>query len=130
MRTNVAITLVAVLVITLGFGGTTIADQIDLFTDICPYIFDNNDPNDPITNPYQDSNWDWWQWPDPNEQWDPNVHQDHNNVVEDAIYLCVFDGASGHDMSQPDWPIDGNVDGCYSTLYMGCLLYTSPSPRD
>jgi hypothetical protein len=115
---NTVLTLVVILIIVLGLDGTAIADQLDLFTDICPYIFDNNDPNLPINNPYQDSNWDWWQQPGPNEPWDPNVHHDPN-VVEDAIYLCAFDGASGHDEHQLDWPTDGNVDGCYSTLYMG-----------
>ena len=65
-----------------------------------------------------DSNWDWWQQPDPNEQWDPNQHQDPN-IAEDALYLCPFDGASGHPDYQPDSPTDGNVDGTYSTLDMG-----------
>ena len=107
MRMNTVLTLVAILIIALGFGEIATADQLDLFTDICPYIFDDNDPNLPINNPYQDSNWDYFQ-----QDQDPNV-------VEDAIYICAFDGASGHDMSQPDSPADGNVDGCYSTLYMG-----------
>ncbi len=55
----------------------------------------------------EDTNWDFWQ-------------QDQNEIVqEDAIYLGMFDGASGHSNSQPDYPTDGNVDGVYSTLSMG-----------
>jgi len=64
---------------------------------------------DPCTggaNSYYDTNWDYFQ-----QDQDPNV-------VEDAIYLCPFDGDSGH---KPDPGIvpDGNVDGCYSTMSMG-----------
>lgn len=61
-----------------------------------------------------DTNWDWWQqdpcYPDPCFVTD---------WAEDALYLCPFDGAGGHPDDQPDYPIDGVVDGCYSTLYMG-----------
>jgi hypothetical protein len=55
----------------------------------------------------QDSNWDYWQ-------------QDQGeDIHEDAIYLGMFDGASGHPDYQPEYPIDGNVDGVYTTMSMG-----------
>lgn len=61
-----------------------------------------------------DNNWDWWQqdsnYPDPcyaAEQ------------TEDTIYFCVFDGASGHANHDPNGPVDGSVDGVYSTFTMG-----------
>ena len=100
VNTNVFV-LLAVLIIVIGLGDAVRADEVSLFTDTCPYILDP----DPQTNPYPDTNWDWWQQEDP-------------NVIEEAIYLCAYDGASGH-LPCPNSPIDGNVDGCYSTLYMG-----------
>lgn len=54
-----------------------------------------------------DSNWDVWQ-----QDQDESVH-------EDAIYLGMFDGASGHSDDQPGVVIDGYVDGVYSTMSMG-----------
>lgn len=59
------------------------------------------------TTGHGDSNWDVWQ-------------QDQGETVEeDAIYLGMFDGASGHSDYQPESPVDGNVDGMYSTMSMG-----------
>ena len=99
---NISISVLpAIVVIVLSLGGTATADQLELFTDICPYILDP----DPQPNPYPDTNWDWWQQEDP-------------NVIEEAIYLCAYDGASGH-FPCPNYPTDGNVNGCYSTLDMG-----------
>ncbi len=68
------------------------AETVDLFTD---------------TTNSGDSNWDVWQ-------------QDQGDTIqEDAIYLGIFDGASGHSDYQPEYPIDGNVDGVYTTMAMG-----------
>ena len=76
-----------------GFGGSPCrADSIKLFTS---------------TLNSGDSNWDFWQ-------------QDQAETVrEDAIYLGMYDGASGHSDYQPECPIDGFIDGVYSTLSMG-----------
>lgn len=68
------------------------AETLNLFTD---------------TTNLGDSNWDFWQ-------------QDQSETVrEDAIYLGMFDGASGHNDYQPEYPIDGNIDGLYTTMAMG-----------
>lgn len=73
------------------------ADSLSLYT--------GTRDSDPCS--LNDSNWDWWQ-------------QDQGpDVLEDSIYLCMFDGASSHDDYQPEAIIDGLVDGTYSTLSMG-----------
>jgi hypothetical protein len=84
------------------FTGISFADDLSLYTETS---FDAADFDD---------NWDWWQqdsnYPDPcyaAEQ------------TEDALYFCAFDGASGHTNDAPYWPVDGNVDGVYSTFTMG-----------
>ena len=112
MRVNTNVfALLVMLIIATGLCGITIAERVELFTDICPYVFDNNDPNLPIDNPYQDSNWDYYQ------KGDPNVPQNDPNTVEDAIYHCPFDGGSGHKVGEPPPDVvDGNVDGTYTTM--------------
>lgn len=59
------------------------------------------------TSEPEDSNWDVWQ-----QDQDEDIH-------EDAIYLGMFDGASGHTDYQPESTIDGFVDGVYTTMSMG-----------
>jgi hypothetical protein len=65
----------------------------------------------------KDTNWDFWQQDQPED------------VNENAIYHCMFDGASGHSDYQPEHPIDGNVDGVYTTMSMGdpCAPITNQS---
>ncbi len=55
-------------------------------------------------------NWDYY-----NDPCNPNPE----DAVQDAIYAMPFDGASGHSNNQPDWPLNGDVNGNYSTMDMG-----------
>lgn len=105
METNKSWKFVLISVTILLSWANVLADNLSLYTE--------------TRSGYEpDSNWDWWQQPDTNEQWDPNCHQDPN-ISEDALYFCPFDGAMGHPENQPEYPTDGNVDGTYSSLYMG-----------
>lgn len=102
MTGNRKVNLLLVIVIGLILlRGSVYGERLSLYTEIRTV-----DPCTGGTNPYYDTNWDYFQ-----QDQDPNV-------VEDAIYLCPFDGDSGH---EPDPGIvpDGNVDGCYSTMSMG-----------
>lgn len=106
---KIRINAASALVILPLFAGISFANSLSLYTEIR-----KKDPNTGRSWNKYDTNCDFWQqgpcYPDPCFA---------SNWVEDAIYLCAFDGASGHSDYQPDRPIDGNVDGCYSTLYMG-----------
>ena len=97
------------LVVSLLLASICPADSLSLYTELR-----KEDPNTGHGWDRYDMNWDWWQqdpcYPDPCFA---------HNWTEDVLYLCAFDGASGHDDYQPDSPTDGNVDGCYSTMYMG-----------
>jgi hypothetical protein len=54
-----------------------------------------------------DSNWDVWQ------------DDQAKNIIQNAIYLGMYDGAAGHSSDNPDSLIDGCVDGVYTTMSMG-----------
>lgn len=78
---------------------------------LCPYVGAEHLSLFTDTGWQKDSNWDVWQQ-------DPCYPEVESEVVEDVIYLCVFDGAGGHTNHAPDDPVDGIVDGCYSTFTM------------
>ncbi len=84
------------------FAGSCLADELSLYTETS---FGDADFDD---------NWDWWQqelnYPDPCYATD---------WTEDVLYFCAFDGADGHTNHDPCQPVDGNVNGVYSTFTMG-----------
>lgn len=93
--------LVLVMLLTFLVSGDGVyGDEVSLYTEIRTV-----DPCTGDTNPYYDTNWDYFQ-------------QDQEpNVVEDAIYHCPFDGGSGHKVGEsPPDVVDGNVDGTYATM--------------
>ena len=98
MKNHRSICLIALLI----FAGSGFADSLSLYTETS---FDDVDFDD---------NWDWWQQ-------EPNYPDPCYATVqtEDALYFCAFDGASGHTNHDPNWPVDGNIDGVYSTIEGG-----------
>jgi hypothetical protein len=94
--------LILCFIVLLVFMGNSFGDSLSLYTETS---FGDADFDD---------NWDWWQqdsnYPDPCYVTDR---------TEDALYFCAYDGASGHTNDDPCWPVDGNINGVYSTFTMG-----------
>ena len=90
------------LAVVLICTGSSFADSLFLYTETSFGDLDFDD------------NWDWWQQ-------EPNYPDPCYATVqtEDALYFCTFDGASGHTNDDPCQPVDGNIDGVYSTFTMG-----------
>src|SRR5664280_434973 len=60
---------------------------------------------------------------------DALVHVDSDDLTDEQIVAAQVQGLA-HDTLDVDGTLGDQRHGCGRTLFAGCLLYTSPSPRD